>query len=624
MINKLKFKTKLMLTSCLAVVIGTSAVGYTGHYLAKERIEQETLTQIDSTTGSYNRYVEDWLKSKEAALSSMPEQAPRMLVKSVLGVIKLAGDFDNVFLAYPDGSERNANNVILPEGNNDPREWGWYINAKDKETIFMDNPTIAAATGEQVVSLGKEVPLHGDKVIMGADIKMTALIEGLEQISVPGNGQIFMANSEGNIFAHKDTSMINQSVEMLGLNKNIVIGEEAHLEILEVNGVSSHVYTSPIKGTSLVTITIINSEALMSGISQSAMYQGLSAFVMIVLSSVLLFTLISRLLQPLNNVTLALGEIAAGGGDLTKRLDVQNKDEIGALSQSFNDFVESMSVLIKQIKDQSEQLSEMAEGSHARTTEAASVIMEQQSEVTMVATAINEMSSASIEIARNAEEAALSAQESLNSSNTGLKTVETSISSINALSDEIKETSNVIETLNEHVNEINGILEAIQSIADQTNLLALNAAIEAARAGDAGRGFAVVADEVRKLASKTHDSTGEIQTTIETFQDIVSRATELMASSASLATSTVEDSQAVSIAFEEINTSIQKISDMSVQIAAAVEEQTTVTDEISQNVEKIKEVSEELAINSEMTLTDASDLNKQATELSQKVSTFEV
>ena len=252
------------------------------------------------------------------------------------------------------------------------------------------------------------------------------------------------------------------------------------------------------------------------------------------------------------------------------------------------------------------------------------MLQEQQVEVSMVATAINEMTSATVEIARNAEDAANAASESSKTADKGMDIISGSIQSISNLSSEIKETSNVVEELNTHVQEINSILIAIQTIADQTNLLALNAAIEAARAGDAGRGFAVVADEVRTLSQKTHVSTGEIQKTIETLQDIVGKATVLMKSSEELAQSTVTESDLVANSFSEINTSIQHISDMSAQIATAVEQQTAVTEEISQNVNKINDVSTIFSSNAEESDKQAHQLNDEANSLYDSVKMYKV
>lgn len=269
-------------------------------------------------------------------------------------------------------------------------------------------------------------------------------------------------------------------------------------------------------------------------------------------------------------------------------------------------------------------LKSMVEISKKKSHENSNIIKEQQIEVSMVATAVNEMTTATVEIARNAEEAANSAQASSESAQKGMAIISGSIKSISNLSSEIKQTSDVVEELNSHVLEINSILVAIQTIADQTNLLALNAAIEAARAGDAGRGFAVVADEVRTLSQKTHRSTGEIKNTIQTLQDIVGKATVLMKSSEKLALSTVSESDLVAESFNDINVSIQKISDMSTQIATAVEQQTAITGEISENVNNINSVSDILSDNSIDANEQSNVLNTEANKLYDSVSIYTV
>ena len=615
-------KQKLTITACLAVFIGASVVGTIGFIDSKNRMENETLNQIKNSATSYNKYLTEWLHNKGMALTSLPSNAPRLLVGSVLPVIKQSGNFENVFLAYQDGNQKNANKVILPEGNNDPREWGWYKNSIDNEKIFMDNPTIAAATGEQVVSLGKAIKLHGDTVVMGADIKLTSIIENLKNINLSGNGEILVVSKNGNIFVNTNEKLINQPVSKIGITSSML--NNNGLSIETINNNEYHIYVEEIKGTDLKTVIKIESESLMTGINKRAFYQLIIGLVVVILGSGLMFLLVNKLLNPLNEVTKALEEISKGDGDLTKNLDIKSKDEIGKLSESFNEFVKSQRILISQVKEQAETLKGFAEKSSLTTNEATDIINLQQQEIEMVATAINEMATATLEIARNAEDAAGSAQSSNQSAEIGMEIVDTSIKSINGLSKEIEETADVVNTLNNHVKEISGILVAIQDIADQTNLLALNAAIEAARAGDAGRGFAVVADEVRVLSQKTHNSTKEIQDTIETFENIVSQATTLMNSSASKAKETVENSDQLSEAFNQINVSIQMISDMTTQIATAVEEQTTVTEEVSENISRIKCVSEDLTTSSNMNLESAQMLNQEAIYLGEKVEKFKV
>ncbi len=132
------------------------------------RLDIEVEQRLQSVTASYNQYVSDWLVSKQRALTSLTSEAKQDAIVTHLKQVKHAAAFDNVFLAYPDGSQQNANGAVLPPDNNDPRKWGWYINAKaNPAKVFMDNPTVAAATGANVVSLGKAVDLYGQQLVLG-------------------------------------------------------------------------------------------------------------------------------------------------------------------------------------------------------------------------------------------------------------------------------------------------------------------------------------------------------------------------------------------------------------------------------------------------------------------------
>ncbi|WP_392340996.1 methyl-accepting chemotaxis protein [Moritella marina] len=621
--KKITLKARLVLTASIAVFIGAGVVGTTGYFSSKNRIEHETLSRIESTANSYNKSLTDWLSSKSDTLSSMPDKTPLMMIRSTLKIIKNAGRFENVFFAYPDGQQKNADDVDLPEGNNDPRKWGWYKNAS-VDKVFMDTPTVAAATGHRVVSISRAMNFYSTYMVIGADVKIDILISNLAQTLIPGDGKIFVVSNEGKIFADVNTALINKTLTDISLDNKYLKNDQPALYHDTINGIESAIYVAPIAGTNLRTIIVIDSARITQDIRDNAFLQLFATLAVSLIVSLLMFFFIKKLLTPLQDVTTSLKEIAAGDGDLTHRLDANNEDEISELSQAFNDVAESQRSLVEEIKHQATTLKSMAEISQSKSHESSNIIKEQQVEVSMVATAVHEMTSATVEIARNAEEAASSAQASSESAKKGMAIISGSIKSIGDLSSGIKETSDVVEELNTHVLEINSILVAIQTIADQTNLLALNAAIEAARAGDAGRGFAVVADEVRTLSQKTHRSTGEIQTTIQTLQDIVGKATVLMQSSEKLALSTVSESDLVAESFSDINVSIQKISDMSTQIATAVEQQTAVTGEISENVNNIHNVADILSENSIDANEQSNVLHTEANKLYDSVSIYTV
>ncbi|WP_372241408.1 methyl-accepting chemotaxis protein [Pseudomonas sp. ANT_H14] len=211
----------------------------------------------------------------------------------------------------------------------------------------------------------------------------------------------------------------------------------------------------------------------------------------------------------------------------------------------------------------------------------------QRHETDQVATAINEMSSAAHEVARSAQGAAVAAQQTDAEGQAAKRVVDGSIAQIHALVNDIRSSGVSLDSLQHDVSSIVSVLGVIRSIADQTNLLALNAAIEAARAGEAGRGFAVVADEVRALASRTQQSTQEIQGMIDRLQKGTEAAVEAMRRSSDAGDGTSAQANEAGASLDAMAQLIGTINSMNAQIASAAEEQTAVAEEINRSVHQI-------------------------------------
>ncbi|UFQ99468.1 cache domain-containing protein [Pseudomonas wenzhouensis] len=292
-------------------------------------------------------------------------------------------------------------------------------------------------------------------------------------------------------------------------------------------------------------------------------------------------------LRPLQQIKANLDDIAAGEGDLTRRLPVTSQDELGQLAGSFNRFVEKVHGLVRQIVEMTGQLTELVGQVSDQAQRSEQAMAQQRHETDQVATAINEMSAAAHEVAKSAQNAAEAAQQTDREGNAAKSVVDGSISSIHSLVEDIRSSGVSLDSLQQDVQSIVSVLDVIRSIAEQTNLLALNAAIEAARAGEAGRGFAVVADEVRALASRTQQSTQEIQGMIDRLQQGTQQAVTAMRRSSDAGELTSEQANKAGESLDAIARLIATINAMNAQIASAAEEQTAVAEEINRSVHQI-------------------------------------
>lgn len=328
------------------------------------------------------------------------------------------------------------------------------------------------------------------------------------------------------------------------------------------------------------------------------------------------------IISPLTSLALKLQDICSGEGDLTARLDVTGKSEFAWVASSFNSFVKKIAKTIDNIRHTSETLATSSHQLAQITQQTEQGVERQLAETTQVATAMEEMTVTVQEVARNAVSASNAASTADTEATSGKNIVNEAMDGINLLASEVENAANVIHELQNDSNSIGEVLSVIQGIAEQTNLLALNAAIEAARAGEQGRGFAVVADEVRTLASRTQNSTLEIQQTIERLQNRAKQAVSVMDNGKKQALASVELASSAGTSITTISERIDTISDMNNQIAGAAEEQTAVAEEINRNINNISAVTNETSVGARNISESCKELLEQADQLRTTVGQF--
>ena len=363
-------------------------------------------------------------------------------------------------------------------------------------------------------------------------------------------------------------------------------------------------------------------ESALSATSTANLIVLVSCLVALVLAGLIAFQVTASIVSRLNRFVTALGQIS--NGDMTVRVDVESKDELGHLGESVNTLTSQLRKMLRSITDASLSLASSAEQSNAISRSTNEAIRVQREQTEQVVVAMTEMSSTVEEVARSAGNTLQQVNNADKETSAGHRVVSSSIEAINRLAQEVENSVQVINRLDSYSDQIGTVLDVIRGIAEQTNLLALNAAIEAARAGEQGRGFAVVADEVRTLASRTQQSTAEIQQTIERLQQGAREAVQVMARSREEAEASVAQTAQAGESLGRITQSMSVINDMSTQIASAAEEQTAVTQEMHRNMTQIASAAERTSDGAEQNLKASQELARLADELQKMVKQFTI
>ncbi|WP_419584907.1 methyl-accepting chemotaxis protein [Stutzerimonas stutzeri] len=484
---------------------------------------------------------------------------------------------------------------------------------------------------------------HG---IVGADISVDFIQQLLSNANAQlygGVGEIALISNNGRLAAYStDKSLIGKpAAQILDAEEQVLVQRlpagQSHYQIDQAGGHVAFFLPFSFEGTDARWVLMLqlpiaevmkDLDQLMAALgaeSRSSLTTMLIIGVLIAVAGLLAIWLISRrITRPLRDMVVMLDNIGQGEGDLTQRLHIDSRNELGQIATGFNTFLTRLQGMISEVVGSVQKVSDASEHTADIAIRTDKGVQTQLAEIELVATAVHEMTATAQDVARNATQAAEAASHADRAANQGRHIVQDTGATITELAGEIGRAVDVVQTLARDSENIDAILVTIRSIAEQTNLLALNAAIEAARAGEQGRGFAVVADEVRNLAQKTQQATGEIQQMIQQLQNGTRDVVQVMEQSQSRTQRSVEQADAAAEALQAITQAVSLINDMNNQIASAAEEQSAVAEDINRNVTNIGQVAQDVAGGAEEASQASAGLTRLAEQQRRLINQFKV
>jgi len=486
--------------------------------------------------------------------------------------------------------------------------------------ILAENLGKARGLGAGIAAAGSFTP--------ASFLKLTSFINNIS------NANEKMMHGFDVIFKNNDT--LKQKLSLTRKNANDATNQFIALtknKILEADNINIDSADYFSRGTEAISVNLKLYDMAMpeldgvlvdriSGLKTEILINIVSSFLLLFGALYLFAGFQGSLMGSINRIKNAVHAMAEG--DLTTEVKIDSQDEMQLIATDMNMMIKKTNALVSQVISAANQVVHSSDQSGASSEDTRDGVNQQNMELELVATAMNEMSATVHEVANNAASTAEATRNADIEAKNGKSVVNQTIQSINVLSSEMQQASNVIKQLEKDSESIGSVLDVIRGIAEQTNLLALNAAIEAARAGEQGRGFAVVADEVRTLASRTQDSTQEIQSMIEKLQQGSRNAVKVMDDGMLQTEKTVGQAAEAGSTLETITTAVDHITSLNEQIASAAEEQSSVAEEINRNVVNVRDIAEKTSRNANQTAENSTSLKGVASQLQELVAEFKV
>ncbi len=485
--------------------------------------------------------------------------------------------------------------------------------------------TMAGLTGMMITGT------VGQREVFLDQIKQLSVIKDLHVARGDAVSKIFGPDTKSN----RALDSIEQQVMNSGQSYVSVIEEDGHLALRVVNPTKAdrnylgkdciachQVPEGTVLGVVSMKVSLDSVESAVSAMRSKI--AGAAFLVSLLLLGVIYWLTHHFVTQPMDELRKGLVDIARGEGDLTRRLRIKGKDEIGETALVFNEMMENFAKLVRQVTEAAQRVSAKAHDLSMSASRVASSSHQQDEKSNQAAAAVEQLVTSIVSIAQSAEHVQHQSQESLDRAQAGNRSLTELLEEMDVVESAVKQMAESVNEFVRNTEAINAMTQEVKDIAEQTNLLALNAAIEAARAGEQGRGFAVVADEVRKLAEKSARSASEIDAITEklTSQSVAVR--KAIHEGLSHLSSSQESVHSVADILTATNGSVQEVGEGLDTIATATDQQRRVSGEVADNIEAIASMARDNTSSVEETAAAADDLKILADNLQGTVGRFKV
>jgi len=511
----------------------------------------------------------------------------------------------------------------------------WYINAVKKGKPSFDVDVDAV---DKYIAVNYRFPMYNKNGkllgVGGIDIVLERFKKFMSELdNVFETGESFLVGGDGMILYHPDEKLVlkkridefeddgKEFKNMGTISKKIISGQEG-IDPVVFSGEKRYFMHKPIKNLGWTLVLSVSESEINAPLKSLART---SFFIIIVTSVFLVLAVIfitGTITKPIHGLVAMLKDIAEGQGDLTKRMEVYSKDELGELARWFNIFVDKLYGIVFQVKKNTDEVAGATNDVSSTSTQLAAATEEQTVQASEVATSVQEMATAIVQNSKNADQTAQLAEKATAKARLGTEAMQTTQREMAKIVASAERTRQIMNTLFERVSQIGDIAWVIDDIAGQTKVLALNASIEAAKAGEQGKGFAVVADEVRQLVKRTTDATQKIAETIQVIQEDAREASKSMAEVHEVVNhgkeATVKTEGVLGEIVESVSGAMEKVR----QIALVSQDQSTGAEEISKSVAAISAATQESASAVEQMAATAKRLNQQTNELRTLVNQF--